>query len=50
VPPALAPTSPALADRPLHDVWASLSPALQAQVRGTLCRILREVVRDARHG
>jgi hypothetical protein len=48
--PPLAPAGPAVADRALHEVWPSLSPAMQAQVRGVLCRILQEVVRDARHG
>ena len=47
--PPLAPAAPALADSAPHEVWRSLSPAMQAQVRGVLCRILREVVRDARH-
>jgi hypothetical protein len=50
---ALAPppgaAAPALADSPLAEVWQSLSPAVQAQVRGVLCRVLQEVVRDVRH-
>jgi hypothetical protein len=46
----LAPAGPAPADSALHAVWPSLTPAMQAQVRGVLCRILEEVVRDARHG
>jgi hypothetical protein len=47
--PPPVPAAPALADRALHEVWQSLPPAMQAQVRGVLCRILQEVVRDARH-
>ena len=50
-PPARsAPAAPALGERSLAQIWASLPPPAQAQVRGTLCRILQEVVRDARHG
>jgi hypothetical protein len=48
--PALVPAAPGLADRPLHAVWASLSPAMRAQVRGARGRVLQEVVRDARRG
>jgi hypothetical protein len=46
--PPLVPAAPALADSELHEVWQSFPPALQAQVRGVLCRVLQEVVRDAR--
>jgi hypothetical protein len=42
--------APAAADRPPHEVWQSLPAALRVQVRGVLCRVLQEVVRDARHG
>jgi hypothetical protein len=48
---ALAPPpAPPLADSAVHEVWHSLSPAQRAEVRGVLCRILQEVVRDARRG
>lgn len=30
----------------LRQVWASLSPSLQAQVRQTLLRVMQEIVRD----
>ena len=44
---ALLPTSPA--DVAAHQVWASLSPALQADLQRAARRILQEVARDAGH-
>lgn len=34
---------------PVRQVWASLTPQVQAQVRQRLIRIVQEVVRDEQH-
>jgi hypothetical protein len=37
---------PAPLPLPPQDIWSSLSPALRAQVRGTILQVLQEVLDD----